>query len=225
MKKKFGVAKNLVKKFTHIPVLLKEVKFYLFNEKFNNLENTNYIDSTFGKGGYTKEMLKFNENVNVHAIDLDTKFSIGFSKSINNNKFKLINGNFADLDKLINVRPIHGIVFDLGLSSMQLDDEDRGFSFKDENVADLDMRMNPNSPFTAANALNNLNVTELKNIFQKYGDEKYSLRIAKRIVKDRESKRFKKTNELINDNMKNIRSVSLGMAEEIEKLREKVSNN
>jgi 16S rRNA (cytosine1402-N4)-methyltransferase len=177
MKKKFGG--NLVKKFlkskpkegekkvfNHVPVLLDEMYQYLFNEKFKDLEEINIIDATFGKGGYTKKILKYNKNVNVFGIDLDTNFSNHFSKKIQDNRFKLINGNFCDLDKLVLKRPIHGIVFDLGMSSMQLDDPSRGFSFKENINGPLDMRMDPNGSFKASTAVNNLNVIELTNIFK-----------------------------------------------------------
>ncbi|MDO5568893.1 MAG: 16S rRNA (cytosine(1402)-N(4))-methyltransferase RsmH [bacterium] len=179
----------------HISVLLKE--------SINALEIKEdgiYVDCTLGYGGHSSEILKRITKGFLYCFDQDIEavnYSDNLLKKISNN-YKIINNNFEYLQdelKKDNVFKVDGILFDLGVSSKQLDDRERGFSYHDD--ATLDMRMNQKDSLTARDVVNNYNYKELVSIFYKYGEEKYSPRIASNIVKYREKKTIETTKELV----------------------------
>lgn len=168
-----------MKNMHHIPVLLEEVLYYL-----NIKENKKYIDATFGFGGHSREILK--KNAVILGLDADAeslkKASADFGTNPN---LHLICGNFRDLKKiaLLNgFEKVDGILFDLGLSSWQLDESKRGFSFSQKE--NLDMRMDLSLNVKALDLLTALSEKELARIFLEYGEEKLAKIIAKEIKAD-----------------------------------------
>lgn len=180
---------------THVPVMLKEAIEYLVTNKSGI-----YIDATYGRGGHTAEILKnTNKLAKVLALDQDQEAINECKRSAQKSKNRLvcIHSNFADLSILAREQRLHkvdGILFDLGVSSPQVDTASRGFSFKQD--APLDMRMNQTQELTAADLLAYLNEQELTAIFYKYGEESYAKKIAKAIVYDRETSPFTSTRQL-----------------------------
>ena len=178
----------------HISVLLKESI-----EGLNLKENGIYLDCTLGYAGHSSEILKRIKNGYLFAIDQDEdaiKSSEEKLSKIGNN-FTIIKSNFKDLKRELNKRNVNfvdGILFDLGVSSVQLDEVERGFSY--HNDSKLDMRMDKSATLTAENVVNTYSESKLTEIFYKFGEEKYSKSIARNIVKYRENKRIETTLEL-----------------------------
>lgn len=184
----------MIDKVIHIPVLLDEV--------INGLSLTQdevYVDATFGLGGYTKAILS-NQNCKVVAIDRDPHAEV-FADNVKKNytdRFYFKKGKFSELGKFLHeleISKIAGVVFDLGVSSPQLDIKDRGFSFKLDGP--LDMRMSSEGP-TAEDFLNEVDEGTLANIIYELGDEVYSRRIAKNIIHQRSINKIKTTAQLAN---------------------------
>lgn len=160
-----------------------------------------YVDGTLGYGGHSSEILKrLNEQGHLYAFDQD-KEALAYSKerlSKIGNNFTLVHSNFVNMkEELANlgINKVDGIIFDLGLSSPQIDNKERGFTFM--NDAKLDMRMDQDSPKTAADVVNDYSEKDLTNIFFLYGEEKMSRQIAHRIVASRQTKRIETTKELV----------------------------
>lgn len=176
----------------HTPVMLKEVLEYL-----SPLAGKTYVDCTFGAGGYTKGIIE-KDAARVYAIDCDPDtqaFLKQMPKEIQS-KVTFVLGNFAEMNSLLaskGVRKVDGIVMDLGVSSMQLDIAERGFSFNKD--ARLDMRMSK-SGYSAYEFINQSDERTLSNVIYKYGDEKNSRKIAKNIVTARTLKPIVTTTEL-----------------------------
>ena len=174
-------------------------KSVLLNESIENLnirEELKYVDCTLGYGGHSKEILKRIKRGWLFAFDQDVE-AINYSQKelekISNN-FELINSNFVNLKEELakrDVLKVDGILFDLGVSSPQLDTAERGFSYHSDYA--LDMRMNQNSSLTAEAVINEYPYDKLVEIFYKYGEEKYSKGIVKKICEYREKKRIKTT--------------------------------
>ena len=185
----------------HIPVMLNEVI-----ENLNIRENGIYVDCTLGRAGHSSEILKRIPKGHLYGLDQDKKAieeSQEFLSTIGNN-FTLIHTNFINVkDKLkeLGVTSVDGILMDLGVSSPQFDDGERGFSYRYD--ARLDMRMNQDSELDAHYIINNYSLNELTRIFREYGEEKYAYNIAKSIVKSRERKAIDTTFELV-DLIKNV---------------------
>ncbi len=180
--------------FAHISVLL--------NEAVDGLavkENGIYVDGTLGGGGHTEAILKRNNSVRVIGIDRDVEAIGAAGKRLESfaDRVTLVNSNFKDiitvLDKL-GIDKIDGAVLDLGVSSYQLDNGERGFSYMKD--ARLDMRMNQNDTKSAYDVVNTYDKDALCDIFYRYGEEKWSKRIAEFIVNRRESKPIEGTLEL-----------------------------
>lgn len=175
----------------HTPVLLKEVL-----EAINVQPGCSYIDCTFGAGGYTKAILDAGASY-VYAFDRDpevAKFAIDMDlHSCYSGKFKLFNIQNSAMDTCVTDK-VEGIVYDLGVSSMQIDNAYRGFSFLKDGP--LDMRMNQGAGLTAAQLIATYSEEDLARVIYEYGDEKKSRSIARRICKTRESKSIKTTLEL-----------------------------
>ena len=174
----------------HESVLLTESIEYL------NLNKSSIIvDCTLGYGGHSSHILKQIPNGFLYAFDQDSK-AISYAnkklKAISNN-YKIINTNFVNIKKEINEK-VDGILFDLGVSSPQLDEANRGFSL--HKNAKLDMRMNQNQKLTAYDVVNNYDLNSLIKIIKTYGEEKYAQSIAKGIVKARQKAKIETTSEL-----------------------------
>ena len=167
----------------HRPVLLREALEFL-NVQANGI----YIDATLGAGGHAQEILKRLGSGRLLGLDRDPQALEVAGNNLAGFGEKLImqHGNFAQIDALhaaSGLPPVDGIVADLGLSSMQLDDASRGFSFN--LPGPLDMRMDPSSETTAADLVNHASERDLADIFFELGEERHSRRIARAIVKAR----------------------------------------
>ena len=179
----------------HISVLLNEAV-----DGLNLIEDGIYVDATLGYAGHSSEILKKIKKGHLFAIDQDRdaiKYSSEKLSSISDN-FTIINSNFSNLKvelKNLGVDFVDGFLFDLGVSSVQLDQASRGFSY--HNDARLDMRMNQDSSFSAYDVVNDYSEDELTRIFFEYGEEKYSRSIARNIVKYRSNKKIETTLELV----------------------------
>jgi 16S rRNA (cytosine1402-N4)-methyltransferase len=153
-----------------------------------------FIDCTFGGGGYSKEILKFS-NTAVHALDRDRK-AISIAKDLEKkfpHRFKFYQIRFSQLDT-ISDDDVDVIIFDLGLSSIQLNDLNRGFSFKSDKKLDMTMGLNE---ISALDAINNLDEKDLKAVIKYLGDEKEASKIAKNIVQNRNVKKITNTSDLV----------------------------
>ncbi|MBR1649261.1 MAG: 16S rRNA (cytosine(1402)-N(4))-methyltransferase RsmH [Alphaproteobacteria bacterium] len=172
----------------HIPVMLNEVIKSLAVK-----DGGTYIDATFGNGGYSEAILK-SADCKVIAIDRDpnVKERADELSSLYGARFEFVAGCFGDIKELITT-PADGIVFDIGVSSMQLDNAERGFSFRFD--APLDMRMSCRG-VSAYDLVNSLGQQELADIIYQYGEERKSRQIAAAIVKARAIKPIKTTSEL-----------------------------
>lgn len=172
----------------HIPVMLSQVLKYL--EPKNNAV---YVDATFGNGGYSEAILK-SANCKVIALDRDPTVVTRAQelKSEYGNRFEFRAGTFGNFANLI-TENINGVVFDIGVSSMQLDDDFRGFSFNKE--APLDMRMSM-SGISAKDIVNTYSEKDLADIIYLYGEEKKSRQIASKVVQYRKEKAIETTTEL-----------------------------
>lgn len=179
----------------HISVLLEESISSL-----NLDESSIIVDATLGYGGHSSNILERIKTGHLFAFDQDSeaiRHSTDRLKKIGTN-FTIIKSNFVHLQEELNnlgVYKIDGALFDLGVSSPQLDDEERGFSF--HNDAKLDMRMDRDQELSAYEVVNNYSKEELSRIFTKYGEDKFANNIAKKIVEYRESKPIETTLELV----------------------------
>ncbi len=168
----------------HKPVLLKEML-----EALAPKEGEVYLDATFGAGGYSKAILE-SVGCSLYAIDRDEsakKFAAVLEKKFPKN-FTFLRGKFSDSVELLaqqNITELDGMVFDIGVSSMQFDDKSRGFSF--DSDAKLDMRMDQQNPFSAFELVNETSEEELAKIIKEFGDEPKAKQIAKKIVLARKS--------------------------------------
>ena len=168
----------------HIPVLLNEVI-----EGLNIKPSGIYLDLTVGRGGHSSEILARLKTGRLIAIDQDAE-AIEASKarlSQISNKFDIVRANFQELEEILaslGIREVDGILMDLGVSSPQFDQGERGFSYKED--ARLDMRMDQRQDLTAYQIVNTYSLEDLTKIFQIYGEEKYAYSIAKNIIKARE---------------------------------------
>ena len=179
----------------HYSVMLKEVIDNL------NLKDTGiYVDATLGYAGHTGEILKRVKRGFIFAFDQDIN-AINYSKeklSKIGSNFLLIKSNFLYMKEELakqNISLVDGIVFDLGVSSPQLDTKERGFSYHFDSR--LDMRMDLDNPLSAYEVVNNYSESDLNRIISTYGEEKYAKSIARNIVKARNIKPIETTLELV----------------------------
>jgi len=160
-----------------------------------------YFDGTLGGGGHSYEILKRSApNGRLVATDLDDFALNRASERLNefDGRFTFIKDNFKNfvaIKENLGIDGFDGILLDLGVSSFQLDDRERGFSYLSENVR-LDMRMNRDNPLDAEKVVNEYSEAELKKIFSEYGEERFSFNIAKNIVEKRKVKRIETVCEL-----------------------------
>lgn len=179
----------------HYSVMLKEAI-----EGLNIKEDGIYVDATLGYAGHSSEILKKLKSGHLYAFDQDEDAISESQKKLEKigKNFTIIYSNFVNLkEKLLehNIKYVDGILFDLGLSSPQIDNAERGFTFMNE--APLDMRMDKSNDITAEKIVNTYNLEDLTNIFYLYGEEKLSKIIAKKIISEREKKEIKTTTELV----------------------------
>lgn len=172
----------------HIPVMLQEVLTALKPQK-----GEVYVDATFGNGGYTKAILE-TADCKVIALDRDptVKIRVNEFKNMYGDRFEFRAGQFGDFADLVPER-INGAVFDIGVSSMQLDEAERGFSFSKEGA--LDMRMSQDG-ISAKDIVNSYDEEALADLIYQYGEERKSRQIAKRIAEYRQNKKIETTTEL-----------------------------
>ena len=179
----------------HISVLLQESISSL-----NLKENSIVVDATLGYGGHSSNILERVNKGYLFAFDQDSeaiRYSTDRLNKIGTN-FTIIKSNFVNMKEELNKRDINkvdAVLFDLGVSSPQLDDESRGFSF--HNDARLDMRMDREQKLSAYEVVNEYSEQDLSRIFYKYGEDKFSKSIARKIVEYRKNKPIETTLELV----------------------------
>ncbi len=180
----------------HIPVLLNEVLKYL-----DPKPNQNFIDATVGDGGHAKAILeKISPNGKLIAIDRDTDSIIRAKSNLKEfgNRVLFINDSFGNILKIAEesgISNINGALFDFGMSTNQLENSEKGFSFQKDEI--LDMRYDTKIPITAEDILNDYSEKELFEIFKKFGEEPKSKIIAGIIINARKNKRIKTTKDLV----------------------------
>ena len=162
-------------KFSHHPVMLYEML-----QALNPVDGEVYLDATFGGGGYSKAILN-KATCMVWAIDRDPD-AVARAAKMSEPRFTILRGNFGNMENLLadhRVERLNGIVMDLGVSSPQIDDAARGFSFRYDGP--LDMRMDRSQGRTALDLLKDLDERKLADLIYNDGQERYSRRIARRI--------------------------------------------
>ena len=179
----------------HISVLLEESLNYL-----NLKEDSKVVDMTLGYGGHSSEILKRIKKGFLFAFDQDSDAILFSNEKLSKvaSNYKIIKSNFVNIKEELKKMDIYGvdaILFDLGVSSPQLDQKERGFSFHQD--AYLDMRMDKDAKLDAHYIVNNYTYEQLIKIFYTYGEEKFSSSIAKNIIKHREQKVIDTTLELV----------------------------
>jgi len=178
----------------HVPVLLAECL-----EALNLQDGKIYVDATFGGGGHSQKILESGKDLILFGVDQDPD-SIEQSKVLTEkypDNFVMIKENFANIRTglaLERIKKVDGILFDLGVSSHQINDPSRGFSFRGDG--DLNMRMDQTSELTAADVVNTYSFEQLARIFREYGEEKEAARIANNIILERSKKEIKTTLQL-----------------------------
>jgi len=184
--------------FQHETVLLEEAA-----EGLNIKPNGIYVDCTLGGAGHSLRILEeLNEEGHLYAFDQDDfaieQAKITLKHGIEKGQVTLVEDNFRNLTEnlaKLGVEKVDGVLYDLGVSSPQLDDGDRGFSYNYD--ADLDMRMNQDQPLTAYDIVNQWEYNDLVRILFQYGEEKFSKQIARKIEQHREVKPIETTFELV----------------------------
>ena len=173
---------------THRPVLLAEAVTALISgpliQEQNATEKIVVIDGTFGRGGHTQALLKsLKASAQVISFDKDLD-AISVAQQIQDSRFTIVHDSFAHMDQYAQAESVDGILLDLGISSPQVDEAHRGFSFRREGP--LDMRMNTNQGLTAAEWLEQAPQEEITRVIKTYGEERFAFQIAKAIVAKRE---------------------------------------
>lgn len=180
--------------FKHKPVLLKETIEYL-NIKKDGI----YLDGTLGRGGHTEAILdKIGSQGQIIAIDRDLEAINKVKNKLENSNIKYIHDNFINIPQILNnlkIDKVDGMLFDLGISSPQVDNPERGFSY--HNDGPLDMRMNRKQTLTAKDIVNNYSQKQLTEVIGEYGEENWASRIAEFIVKRRQRQEIKTTLQLV----------------------------
>jgi len=185
----------MTQQFSHITVLLNEAL-----EGLSLKPDGIYIDATFGRGGHSRKLLsQLGPQGKLYAIDRDpTAIAVARDLEQEDSRFKILPGPFSGLanyvEELDLTGQIDGVLMDLGVSSPQLDDAERGFSFMREGP--LDMRMDPTSGRSVAQWLAQAEVDEISQVIKKFGEENWAVHIARAIVKDRVETPFETTKQL-----------------------------
>lgn len=179
----------------HYSVLLDEAVNHLLIDK-----DGFYIDGTFGRGGHSALLLNsLGSNGHLMAIDKDPDaIAVAHEKFAEEKRFEIAHGSFAQMQEFVAERGktglVDGILLDLGVSSPQLDEAGRGFSFMQDGP--LDMRMNSSAGMTAADWVNSAEETEIARVLKEYGEERFAKRIARAIVESRQAKTITRTLQL-----------------------------
>ncbi|MFC1718878.1 16S rRNA (cytosine(1402)-N(4))-methyltransferase RsmH, partial [Candidatus Poribacteria bacterium] len=179
----------------HVPVMVQAVIDYLITEAGGV-----YLDCTVGAGGHAAEILKATSpDGHLIGMDVDNQALALAEKNLSlyGNRVSLTHGNFANLDQPLNqqgVSEVDGVLMDLGVSSIQLDSPDRGFSFRQSGP--LDMRMDQTAGRPVSRDLNEKDASELAEIIREFGEERWSKRIAAGIVEARKKSPIKTTEQL-----------------------------
>ncbi|NPV26569.1 MAG: 16S rRNA (cytosine(1402)-N(4))-methyltransferase RsmH [Firmicutes bacterium] len=180
--------------FYHQPVMLKEVINWLKIEPAGV-----YVDCTTGGGGHSWEILRrLGRNGRLIGLDQDAAALTAARQKLADERVTLVQTNFARIKEVLEelgIGAINGVLFDLGMSSYQIDEGERGFSFQQD--APLDMRMNPEDGPSAAELVNKLSVQDLTRLITNYGEERWAKRIAEFIVARRKYKPILTTGELV----------------------------
>lgn len=171
--------------FTHRPVLLAEAVTSVLGETTSSEQQSiTIIDGTFGRGGHSREILKhLNQHSKLIAFDKDLQ-AIAEAKTIQDPRFQIIHESFASMAEEVPMESIDGVLLDLGISSPQIDDPSRGFSFRGDGP--LDMRMDTTRGQSAAEWLAVAEQKDIARVIKEYGEERFALQIAKAIVARRE---------------------------------------
>ena len=180
--------------FSHYSVMLQECM-----DALDIKPNGIYVDCTAGGGGHSEAILKRLDKGTLISLDQDDEAIETCKNRLAKYKERsiIVKSNFSELERVLNdleIVHIDGVLMDLGVSSHQLDTPSRGFSYN--NDAELDMRMNPRSPFSAYDVVNTYSESDLKRIIFEYGEEKFAPVIARKIVAKREENPIKTTLEL-----------------------------
>ncbi|MBT8053654.1 MAG: 16S rRNA (cytosine(1402)-N(4))-methyltransferase RsmH [Xanthomonadales bacterium] len=181
--------------YQHRPVLLEEVV-----EALNIRPDGQYLDGTFGRGGHSRAILaRLSRKGCLFSLDRDPEAVAAGEETLGSDpRFSIVRGNYADMERFVRawgvVEGLDGILLDLGVSSPQLDDPDRGFSFMGEGP--LDMRMNPLQGVSAKEWLAEAPERELTRVFWEFGEERFARRIARSIVMTRQKQRLETTGQL-----------------------------
>jgi len=169
----------------HITVLLEEAV-----DALNIKSDGVYIDGTFGRGGHSRRILsKLGRAGRLIALDRDVA-AIKSAESIQDVRFQIVHRHFSDLDLVVSacgVEKVDGVLLDLGISSPQIDEADRGFSFRFDGP--LDMRMDQTRGRTAAEVLADVSEKKLEEVIKHYGEERFAKQVARAIIKEREDGR------------------------------------
>ena len=180
--------------FKHKPVMLKECI-----DGLEIKENGIYVDGTLGGAGHSREIVKKLKSGQLIGIDRDLEAIEAAKNNLKEFKnVKYVHGNHDDIKNILEnlqIEKVDGILLDLGVSSYQLDERNRGFSYLGEN--ELDMRMDKTQKLTAKDVVNNYPEEKLANIIYEYGEERFSRQIAKNICKERKNKEIGTTKELV----------------------------
>ncbi len=181
--------------FQHVSVLLNESI-----EQLNIKEDGIYVDGTLGGGGHSLDIVKRLTTGRLIGIDQDKNAIAAATKRLQDHldKVTFVHDNFSNIANILeelDITGIDGMIMDLGVSSHQLDEAERGFSYMHD--APLDMRMDVRKDFSAYNVVNEYSAEELTDIIYKYGEDKWAKRIAEFIVQEREEKPIETTYELV----------------------------
>ncbi len=182
-------------KFSHQPVLLRETIEHL-NLKPNGI----YVDCTLGAAGHSTAILAAEPTVRLIGIDQDPQAleRASLRLAAYTGQVTLVQDNFRNLERILDglgIGKVDGVLMDIGVSSPQLDDADRGFSYQQD--APLDMRMDPNQPIDAKTIVNTYSAEELTKIIKMYGEERWASRISDFIVRERKRAPLETTGELV----------------------------
>lgn len=182
--------------FKHIPVMLSECM-----DGLNLHSDAIYFDGTLGGGGHSGEILKLTDKTTrVIATDLDDEALLVATERLKGygDRFTAVKSNFKNFNEVLDglsVSKVDGVLLDLGVSSYQLDNRSRGFSYM--GSAKLDMRMDKSKQYSAYNFINEGSFDELKYAFSVYGEEKFAYKVAENVVKKRALKAIETTDELV----------------------------
>ena len=175
--------------YSHEPVLLKETLNNLIYDKSGS-----YLDCTFGLGGHSKKILEnLNSDGSLYSIDKDKEVK-QYANLIKDERFNFQTSTFSNISSLFSKNTMNGVLFDLGVSSLQLDKPERGFSFMREG--ELDMRFDNSSGMSAKEWINSASEKELADVFYFLGEERKSRQFAKKIIQARKDRNISSTKNL-----------------------------